>query len=527
MKNKKIYMLLSLLITMVTTTVFVACDPVIEPGEVPQVLFPTDSLVVDLNELNHPPLICVVKSETGLKSIELFVVNKNGEQERIDKTITAFYNRYNHSVNIKPVYTNNMVKIVVVATDLAGQKTSTELPVKVIPLLGLPEIIFSDGTSEINHIEYIEGDESPDVYAVIKSEETINYLIFYRVKGLFTQVINDTIRFYAGEKEATVNLKTAGDGYNFERGLTALKAKVVVGPRNKSQEVVLDVTFRAAIKVHLTQSEEDFNGLVKNATVPFSGTLEVATSVNSLKYKLIARDGSLITGDQNVNFNTDNSFSGSFTAHPTLGSIVFTATTTDNKTDELTVNVHVGYKLYHMLASLSGSSTYNINTTPGCFFSAEKGRIYDYCGANDNSEFIDVGFATWNTNADIRMHRLDTPSKLRTTQGTCNPNAYEGLVQNWPVLNLYDVATSSISYANYQKSTITDIENETVGSNLTSGVTMVVAFATNPSGQKVGIYQTMINGVPKKVIISYDKLEKFNSSQPIYSTFWFYAKVQL
>jgi len=527
MKHNKIFIIFTLVFSIASATVFTSCDPLIEPGGAPQMIFPSDSLVVDLNELNQPALICVVNSETGLKSIELFVIRENGQQEKLDKTITTFYNPHVHSLNIKPVYSDDMRKIIIVATDLAGQKTTSELPLKVIPLYGLPDVHFSDGSNEITSIEYIEGDESPDVFAVISSEESLNYLIFYQVKGLLTQMINDTVFFYGGENQASVNLKTTGDGYNFERGLTALKVRVVVGARNKSREAVLDVTFRAAIKVHLTQEEEYFNGLQKNGSIPFSGTLEVATSVQSLSYKLIARDGSLIAQDQNVSFNASNAFYDTFTAHPTLGSVVFTATTNDGKTDELTVNVHVGYKIYHLMASLSGTASANINTSPGCFFSAEKGRVYDYCGGKENSAFVDIGFATWNSNKDIRMLRLDTPTKFRTLT-TCSPNSHtDGAIQDWQTLNKYNVATASIAYANFHNSTIDDIENASVGANLSNGVYIADNFASGPSGQAVGIYEASINGQMKKVIVAFDKTESVNSAQPIYSTFWFYAKVQL
>lgn len=527
MKHNKLYILLTLVFTLACTTVFTSCDPVIESGTAPQMLFPSDSLVVDLNDLNHPALICVINSQTGLKSIELFVEKESGQQEKLDKTITNFYNPHAHSLNIKPVYSEDMRKIIIVATDLAGQKTTSELPLKVIPLYGLPDVHFTDGANEITHVEYIEGDESPDVFAVIESEETINYLIFYQVKGLLTQMINDTVFFYGGEKQVSVNLKTTGDGYNFERGLTALKVRVVVGARNKSREAVLDVTFRAAIKIHLTQDEEYFNGLQKNGSIPFSGTLEVATSVQSLSYKLLARDGSLIAPDQNVSFNVSNVFSDTFTAHPTLGSVVFTATTNDGKTDELTVNVHVGYKIYHLMASLSGTAAANINTTPGCFFSAEKGRVYDYCGGRDNSAFVDIGFATWNSNRDIRMQRLDSPAKFRTLT-SCSPNSFtDGAVRDWATVNIYNVANANIAYADFHKATITDIENAAVGANLANGVYLADNFATGPSGQTVGIYEASINGQMKKVIVAFDKAESVNTAQPIYSTFWFYAKVQL
>lgn len=524
-KRCKVFLFYSLC-TLILGTALVACDENKLSGDVPVVIYSSENLKVDLNDLSQSAVICVVNSEVGLKSISMYIVDADNKEEQLDKTITSFYNPYTHSVSVKPFYTDNMRKFKIVATDLAGQVTVSELPLLVTPMSGLPNIAFSNGTSDISAIEYIEGDPTPDVFLNVWSEEELKYLLFYEVKGLVTEKINDTIWFYNAEKQATLNLKTVGDGYDFPKGLTAIKAKIVAGNRNKSKEATLNVTFRAAVQIFPDQADAAFNGLVKNAIVPFSGTIEAATALQSLSCKLVARDGSVISDNQNIPIS-GNSYSHNFTAYPNLGSVVLTATTIDGKNDEYTISVHVGYKQYHLLASLSGTVAANIGTSPGCFFSAEKGAVYDYCGGKSNSSFVDVGFATWNSNKDIRMLRLDTPSKFRTLT-SCSPNSYtDGAVQDWPVLNKRDVSVSSIIYANFAQSTIADIENQTLGANLTNGVSVADSFASSPSGQTVAVYQTEIEGEMKKVIIAFDKIETINTSQPIYSTFWFYAKVQL
>lgn len=505
---------------------FVAC---VEPklsGNVPAVAYASESLNVDLNDLSQPAVICVVNSEIGLKSVSMYTIDSIENEVQLDKTITSFYNPHAYSVSVKPFYTNNMRKFKIVATDFAGQVTVSELPLSITPLTGLPNIAFSDGISNISTINHIEGDPTPNIFVNVSSEEKLKYLLFYQIKGMVTEMINDTIWFYNAEKQATINLKTLGDGYNFPKGLTALKAKIVAGNRNKSKETTLNVVFKAAVQIQLSQTDADFNGLIKNSSVPFSGTIDAATELQSFSYKLIARNGTVISDNQNIPIS-GNTFSDTFIAYPNLGSVILTAKTVDGKTDERTVKVHVGYKMYHLLASLSGTTTANINTSPGCFFSAEKGMVYDYCGGKANSAFVDIGFGTWNSNKDIRMMRLDTATKFRTLT-TCSPNSYtDGAVQDWFVVNKYDVSTSNMAYADFEKSTVTDIENSTEGANLAAGVFIADNFATSPSGQTVGLYKANIGGVQKKVIIAFDKIESINASQPIFSTFWFYAKVQL
>lgn len=513
------------ILTILFTIIFAGCKDDSVSGNSPQVIYPSDILVIDLNEVTNPSIICVVNSEVGLESVELYIVYKDGREEQLDK-ITSFYNKYSYSVNVKPLFNSEMAKFKVTAIDAAGQKTNSELPLSILAMSGLPNIEFTDGTNPITSINYIEDDPTPNVYVNVSSEEELKYLVFYKVKALTTEMINDTVWFYNGEKEATVNLTTYGDGYQFEKGLTELKARVAAGSRNKTKEASVTVNFGAAVQLHINETDDLFNGLPKNGTASFSGSVETATDIASLKYQLVARDGSLLGSPINISL-TGSSFNTTFTALPTLGSVLVTATASNGKSDEYTIFVHVGYKLHHLMASLSGTATQNIYTSPGCFFSAEKGRVFTYCEGKENSAFVDVGFATWSSNANIRLLSLRRDDKFRTLT-ECSPHSYsDGAVRDWPYRNEYDVATSSIQYADFDKSTITDIESASIGANEVDGVSIVNGFATSPSGQKVGIYQTNIGGASKKVIIAYDKLESYNSSQPILSKIWFYAKVEL
>lgn len=284
------------------------------------------------------------------------------------------------------------------------------------------------------------------------------------------------------------------------------------------------------IKITTNQSDDDFNGLYKDAIVPFTGTIETPTEVSSLTYKLVARDGTIIQNEQNLTL-TDNEFTDTFNAHPTLGSIVLSASTPNGEVDEVTLNVHVGYKQYHILSSLAGYSNWNTSSQPGPIFSAEKGAIFDFCSAKDNSEFMDFAFSTWNGDKDIKMLRLDTGAKLRTP-GECSPNDWtDGAERDWPVVNLYDLSVcNTITYEGFAESTIVDIE-DAVLPNSNSRINIASDFATDPKNQDVGIYETNIEGEKKRVIITFDKTESVydegSNQKIIFSTFWFYARVQL
>ena len=412
---KKLMSIFAVVLTVLSVLFMSSCkDEVPSQGEAPSVHFYSDTLKVDLNDTNLPSVICVVKSDAGLKSIKMFEVKSGNQEEQLGNTVTTFYNPHNYSVNVKPYYTDDLRKFKFVVTDVAGRETISEIILSITPL----------------------------------------------------------VKQY----------------------------------------------------VFLNQNNEYFNGLQQNDTLSFSGTID--EDVQSLSYSLIKRDGSVISTGHNLPL-TGNLFSGSFTVTDLeLGKVVITAkNSNDSILSDYAINTHVGYKLYHLVASLSGQQSKNIYTSPGCFFSAEKGQVFDYCGGKDNSEFVDIGFAAYNSYADIYLLKLTSADKFRTLS-SCSPNSYtDGAVRDWPTVNPYPVYPSSIAFPDFDKASILTIENEILGTP--ANVVLAKGFAGTPHSQTVGIYEATIGGATKRVLIAFDRLDAYNDVTKIYSTFWFYAKVQL
>lgn len=491
-------------------TVFSSCKEELPTGDAPVVIYPSTQLTVDLNDKDHPAIICVVNSELGLKSVSTYIITKDNEEKQLDKTITSFYNPHSYSVNIKPLYNEDMLKFKIIAVDITGQKTLSELPVEVLPMYGLPDIVFSDGVNHITVINYVEGDATPNVFVEASSEEELKFLVFYQEKGSISGIINDTIWFSGGEKQAVINLTTHGDGYEFEKGLTGLKAKVAAGPRNKIKEASLKVNYKAAIQIFPHQTDDDFNGLPENATAIISGTIETATSVASLTYRLVARDGTDISAPVHIPV-TDNAFQTVFTALSDIASVVLLATSIDGKTDEYVFNVHVGYKYYRLLANAASRDN-------DSYLCTSDGKIYTAAGAKDIYRDIDVGFGTFSSNTRVSICRLDNTDKLSGTNGA----------NNWPSdKNVYYLATANangITTSNFDNLTIDVIKTvPAVTENATKNIHIInidgSAYGQNNSNV---VYYQRKDG--KRVFVTGDGLEpSLSTTEKAY----FYIKVKV
>lgn len=533
---------------LVSGIILYSCKETLLSGDAPEIIYPVDALNIDLNAAEQPSFICVVNSKLGLKSIETFIVKTGDVEEKLEDPVTSFYTKNTYSLSLKPFYTEDMIKIKVVATDVTGQKTVSELPLTIVPMYDLPTVFFSDGSSEIDEVDYVENDPMPNIVANFQSEEDLKWALFYQLKGQLSTQINDTVFFASGTKEASVNLKETGgdegDEYVFDKGTTAIKVKIVAGEKNKVREMFIAVNYTKLITLNLDQTEDDLNGIPVNGSKTLSGNVEAARPLQSITYQLYSREGVAMSSPVNVAFDSSKRFSFTLTGiSENLGSVKIVAQTESGGTDEVILNSHVGYKYYRVLASLSGSTSYNHLTTPGCFFSAETGQVYDYCAGKENCRIVDVGFAIWSSNKDIRLNSIpnDYPGltnneKFKLDGGrSCSPNNYvNGSVttsRDWEVVNMRMIGLCTVvNSSNFLSSTISKIKTETVPTTPSYTCTMVKDFADNPNTIVPCIYQTPIpynSGNNKIVIIMYDKTESVNSSTPIFSKCWFVVKVEL
>ncbi len=537
MKNKLI--ILGSAVCLLMASFFCSCeDDDVKAKAVPVINFQVgdDALFVNLNELRHPMIVCVVNSETGLRSVDMFIVkedeNGNEIEERYSTPINKFYNPEICSIHETPFYTDEMKKFKVVATDRAGQVTVGYLQFDILPLFGLPEIYFSRDEAGTDRIQppyrYVEEATMENIYAQISSEEDLKYVVFYQSIGNQTTRINDTVFFDPGVKQAAVNVSywDNGEEYVFAKGTTALRARATAGELKKMREASLTIDYKYLVDLTLDQSADYFNGLPLNGTATLSGTITAENGLQSCTYTLINRCGGTIQANAPISVNPDGTFTATFTAVNDLGSIVLKALDDQGKTNEQTYDVHVGYKYYYLLAGHAGRGTNSKDADPGPFVSAPLGKTYSYCSAKNQTKYIDGGFELWNSDVDLRLNSITlAATKLNSTNITCKTSTWS--YQKDVVFGL-----STIAYANFDQTTINTMKAQTIVKypNLNGEALMTGMTTANPTPTKIVIYDTMVDDIPKRVIIAVDKMQDYVGSgtttiQDI--TFWIKMKVEL
>lgn len=513
---------------------FSACKDDEAPGEAPVVLYPSDVLKVDLNKAATPSIICVVNSAAGLQSVAFFIIrtDENGREieEELDRPVTSFYNPHAYSVNQPTSFSKDMVRFKLVATDCAGRVTVSELPLEVIPIVGLPEVSFStdaEGLQPVTAVTYVEDDPMPEIYVHVSSEENLSYLVLFQTTQAGTTQINDTIYFREGERTGVVNLKNraGGETYVFDKGTTSVKAKVVAGELEKTREALLKVTYKFAVALTLDEDPEIYNGLRAGQTAGFSGTVASANPLNRFTYRMEARDGSILKDDTPIAIGSDGSFRESFEASVDLGAVVIEAENSAGKVNSRVLDVHVGYTYYYLYASLANAKNTDYSSGTGPVFSAELGGMFSFCEGKAKYMQMDVGFAIWNNNKNIKLNSLDVSSKFNAGDGNCSPvGTY---ADAWPGRNVYTVGLSSVAWADFDRATINDFRTEPIGVEGKEGTTLFKNMTTTPAPVSVAVYEAKIDGRPKRVLVAVDKVVNHVPKTPGNSTIMVKIKVEL
>ena len=115
--------------------------PSIDPNSLlPKITFAFDSLEADLNLVDNLPIVAVVQSEAGLKSVDMII--KTGSEDIHYKTVTEFFNEHSYSLAEKVQYKPEYLQFVVEATDKLDRKTVASLELSIIDIKECPKVIF-------------------------------------------------------------------------------------------------------------------------------------------------------------------------------------------------------------------------------------------------------------------------------------------------------------------------------------------------------------------------------------------------
>lgn len=137
---------------------FAACsddNESVDPNSsAPVIKFPMEQLDIDLNKIDNLPVVAVIQSHAGLKSVTMKIQTVEGVTEY--KTVTDFFNPNSYSLSEQPEYNANYQSFIIEATDKLNHVTSKPLPIAVTDVMARPVITFDP-----EEIVYDELDENP------------------------------------------------------------------------------------------------------------------------------------------------------------------------------------------------------------------------------------------------------------------------------------------------------------------------------------------------------------------------------
>ena len=154
-----------------------------------------DTITPDLNRVDNTPVVCVVFSEAGLKSVRLYKT-EDGKESLVSET-GSFKDIHQYSMKENPAWNTGISSLCVRAEDLAGRKAEAIIGVSVTPVQPAPVIRF-----ELEKIEINERREDPNEIETRFDVTSSNSLQSVKVslftaEGVIDVPLNPT--FHAGD----------------------------------------------------------------------------------------------------------------------------------------------------------------------------------------------------------------------------------------------------------------------------------------------------------------------------------------
>ncbi|MCI6618501.1 MAG: hypothetical protein MSD82_06575 [Prevotella sp.] len=458
-------------------------DDHIDPNTaLPTIQFPLTQLNIDLNKVDNLPVIAIIKSEAGLKKVDLKIETEAGVVHY--KTITEFYNVHNYSLAETPEYQDSYKSVTVEATDLLDRSVSALLPLQVTGIIARPVIEFDPDS-----IVYDEREDNPQIphtKFTVTSEAGLKSVEMYLVSKDGQEL--------KGRAELSGEKDYQFDGFipytENDKGFK-VKAEDKYGNTTIS---TLPVIYKTLAPPVLTLAQEPISGLSGEAvTVPISITSQRGVStvdiylVESGKENLAEH---LVMGHENTLNLTPSVV---LTAAATKLKIVVS----DGRKETVGyVKVYVDMKVATLYVGSQPIANTAHKNYPGAFGMASlkdmKTYSVDYAINGDNSANIDFKFYCFGGQAVPRLYSMDNTEKSAEYGGT------SGKLTAITVKN----ATRFAVLSNFDYDNATTV---TIGNILSSSITLskltpfsvgdVIAFRTGNTstsgGGKIGVMKVV------------------------------------
>ena len=239
----------------------------------------------------------------------------------------------------------------------------------------------------------------------------------------------------------------------------------------------------ASADIRFDQSPESFNGLAEGTRCRLSGNI-VREDIVSASCAYVSRTMELLRPVSTLKTGSGNAFEIKFRASEELGYVIICARTKNGQTLMRTMDIHTGYKLHRELVTLDGRN----RTYP----TGEAGGMMN----------LRFGFR----GKQIRIY------------GTADGTAGESCTLARP---------RKIRQAGFMASTASELKTATGTNPESEGVILALNALSTPTRWAIAYCTPLVNGTPKKALISFDRMETIDKNDYTKSTCWIYIKTEL
>lgn len=483
---------------------------------------PVVSFNEGINEINYregdpmPSISIKISSEENLRYVAFSeVVN------RLEKVVPI-----NGQDTLK--FTNNEKEYVLILQDddfqfkvgttaikiAAGAGSSDMVKIKIGTLkvnfeeIPAPEILFdSEGDLQVNEFADLT------VTGKINSQSKVTSVSYYKETTEGKEQIGETIY----PDESSYNFSVTLERVTFDIQGVVIEATDQLGKTTTIEKPLKVKELAPAPSIIIDQTAEQFNGVSIDVPIALTGKITSEAGITSVVITKTTRKGEESTEEINITNDKEVIVAQSYTADIELAGLKLTATDINGKESSISYDIHVGYYYHTVLMSLDGAPKHE-DSTPGCFFSASTARAFDYCDGKDNWQEVDIAFSSYSSNTVIRVASLKQ-SITKFKHATCGLDKWDN------VKGVYFRTASNIKRSTFDKATINDMKAERLATGFTEVASLTEGnFET--ATEAVGVYETPINGVAKRVIVTYDHFVERTTQNLAASKFMIKVKIE-
>jgi len=483
---KRTYQILNL-ICVVSILIFSSCgdkDTDYSDTKKPEFSLILDEIKPDLNTADNIPLVCVIFSEAGLKSVKMYIV-KDGV-ETYYKEVTDFYDKTQYSVKELPLWEEGMTMFKLIATDVVNRASEVEIPISVIKYKAPPVITF----------------EKPEI-VIDENTGSIDIPITkFEVRGA-TKLVNIEVKLF--RKTGTVEIPLTppfeqSELYNFEQEIVYVEGDYALQVKatdeyGKSKIETLPIKYISIPAPELTPTgSTTLDPIIANSgtnkTLTFNATSNIG--ISAIRVYKMERDieteltavSKTYNSEKNVDFTGElPNFEASWTgvkvvAYDQLGRSSFA---------EIKTIIDLRYKGSMRIASQYYSKEADPEY-PGvyCFFSVRDFQTYNLSQFYADIKNIDMYFYFFTGNVRLYEATTDRP------EGGWSEDAINGIpsMSKWTGRNTMKIKKykPGVWSFNFDNVTSVDLQSVAVQNHLNTG-RQTEDFA-NYVGGEVAFFQT-------------------------------------